>query len=770
MLSGKGSNFPFPENSLDRSERAQEEGIAYLAVLILVLILTLMGLAFLKSAEIRTHQREEALRWEQSRLCAEAALEKVSWALRRLPLLTSDDSSDLNPFSDRWCGHEFSCNSDDSLALLINPQPGEKFHPVAYGPYYRIADIRAIGTKVGVRAIGAVDTDGDGLDGIFDRNGDGKIDFRDADPEDTNFFLEALVGLPGSLGKDLIVAAKSIQDSQGGEIALDTSGDALWLSKAIGAAGFHYAFPEMNNYGIVLVGNISLGKPQLPRWLFDEEGMPREAYFHGIPMKRLQGPVVLEKNDDPTWDIPKGGILWVEGDVIVEKLDLEEDWFRKDVVIVAEGKATLREVKCGWKGRMVVLAPSVHVEGRPGDWLNAVLVAAKSVTLGSSEESRVVCSGSAPCHGIYLFGTILAGENLILASPGWALIFDPFVVNGSMGWRRPETSVLDRFEGSGLGTWWNGSGAELAQGVYLQDEIQNGAGDSGDLGGDSQPQVIRFTIKPNLHSPIPEGLLLLDLKNCQGCLRDWTPYSEIHFQMAMDTYQREETVSNEVLVTRRGAKLKLSLKDEEGKELYHFVASLDGTCSEGDEDKYCSNLWGKRSYLFQAGDVSDPDPLMDDYGEGVLPRWKKLKVKFRSMKEDPGAFDFHRVSELFFRIEDWKILWEKGGHARMIKPEGTTIRFYFPEVCPSGCQVTEGTGGTLQWEHPVHGALNVPCVSPEDCWGVSPLREDDLSITLRLDRIELPGAPPKPMNYGFPVAFSPEHHLWRELGEKQAGF
>ena len=767
MISERQCNCPFREGQHEESEKAERRGVAYLAVLILVLILTLMGLAFLKTTEIKTHETQEALRREQARLSAEAALEKVRWALRRLPLLASTGHSDLNPFDSTWCSDEFQCVPDDSFALLLNPQEGEPFYPAANRPYYRIIDIKAQGTKVRVRAIGSVDTDGDGAEGIFDRDGDGKIDFGDADPEDTNFFVEAHLGLPGSLSNDLVVAAKKIKDPLGRDVSLQRSTESLLLAKAIGANGFFFdTMAGENEYGTVLAGKVSLGEPHLPNGLFDDSGLPREAYFEGIPMKRLTGPTELRSSPDPTWDLSPGEILWVDGDVTIREVDLEENWLKKDIVLVAKGKISLDKVGCGWKGRLVLIAPEVEISGKEGDWLNAVVVARRDLTLRSEGESRVLCSGSASCGAIYLFGSVIAGENLNLASSGWALVFDPLVLNGSMGWS-PRTAVLDRFEGQGIGSWWRYSGGEIAQGRYLQDEIENRAGDSTDLGGDLEPQVLRFTIKPKPGNGMPQNTLVLSLRDCPSCVRDLTPYSELHFQMAMDSYRKEELSSGQILETRREARVKLSAKDEDEKELWHFLASPGMTCSDGDADKYCPSLWGKDRYKFQDQDVADPDSTKDDYEEATLPRWKRLKVKFRSMEGDLANFDLRKVSELILEIEHWTIIWQRNGLTRRLEPQGTALKFYPEGGCPIGsdCLVSVGPGEKLQWENPDHEFLDIPCAAPGDCWGVPPLTEEDLAITIRLDRLELPGA--TVMRHGLPVAFSLEPHLWRELGEKE---
>ncbi len=767
MISERRCNCPFPEGQHEGSEKAASRGVAYLAVLILVLILTLMGLAFLKTTEIRTHETQEALRREQARLSAEAALEKVRWVLRRLPLLASTGHSDLNPFDSTWCADEFRCVSCDPLALLMNPQVGEEFYPAPNKPYYRIVDIKAQGTKVRVRAIGSVDTDGDGQEGIFDRDEDGRIDFRDADPEDTNFFLEAHLGLPGSLRNDLVVAAKGIRDPQGREVSLQRSTEKLSLAKAIGARGFFYdTMAGENAYGTIFAGRVFLGVPILPNGLFDEGGLPREGYFEGIPIKRVTGPIELRNSPDPTVDLPSGGVLWVDGDVTIRDLDLEENWSRKDIVVIATGKISLDKVKCGWKGRLVLIAPEVEISGIEGDWLNAIVVARRDLTLRSETGSLVDCSGSASCGAIYLFGSVVVGGNLNLASSGWALVFDSLVLNGLMGWS-PGTSVLDRFEGQGLESWWTHSGGEMGQGRYLQDEIKNRAGDSTDLGGDSEPQVLRFTIEPTPGNGMPQNTLVINLRDCPGCIRDWTPYNEIRLQMAIDLYRREELSSEQILETRREARVKLSLKDEDGRELWHFIASPGMTCTDGDTDKYCPSLWGKDRYKFQDQDVADPSSTKDDYEDGTLPRWKRLKVKFRSMEKDLPNFNFGKVSELLFKIEDWKIIWERNGLTRRLEPQGTALKFYPEGGCPIGsdCLVISGSEGKLQWEHPDYGPLDVPCNAPGDCWGVPPLRREDLAITIRLDRLELPGA--TVMKHGLPVAFSLEPQIWRELGEKE---
>jgi hypothetical protein len=749
---------PFPEG--------RARGAAYLAVLILVLIISLAGLEFLKVRELETHLSQEAVRQEQARLAAEAGLNRAAWLLRRLPLLRV--TGNPNPFHSRWYSSPAQPLKDTDFLQLSAPNPSDPFYPGPGRPYYVIGDVRGAGSKVRLRLLGSVDLNGNGLEGLTDKDRDGYPDLQDADPQDTNWFLETYLGLPGSLGKDLILAAGQILDSGGNQVSFQSGSEELRLAKDITVKGFLYdTIAGPRSFGTVVAGQILTGSPALPRHLFDAEGAPMESYFQGIPLKRLEGPAVLSRAPDPTSDLPPGGVLWVRGDVAVEQVDLETDWSRKDLVLVATGKLTLRGVKGSSKERLVLIAREVEVWGRAGDWLNAIVVASGDVSLLSmGQPTAVDCSGKGPCTARYLFGSVLAGGRLKILSQGWALVFDGLVLNGVMGWS-PPTVLLDRFEGEGLGQWWEKTGGELAQGVYLQDEILHRAGDSGDVGQDGVAQVLRFTLRPRLADPGLGREARLILPGCPSCTQDWQRYSYLDMRMALDNYKRIQEPSQGVsLEVVREAGFKLLLRDEGGLELSYLLTQGSSIGS----DKYLPEQWGTQAYRLEQTDVSDPDPGRDDYGEGVLPRWKRLRIQFSSMEGNRAGFDFLRVREVALGLVSWRMSWTRsdslGSSQRELAASGNQLLFDPDGPGPMEASPTSlGPGGAIQWTDPASGeTLDVPCAAPGDCWDLPPLKEGDLAITLRLDRLELPGA--TVMNHGFPIAFSLEPHLWRELGEQ----
>lgn len=709
----------------------------------------------------------EAVRQEQARQAAQAGVSRAAWLLRRLVPLSV--ISTANPFHFTWYGSPANPSKDTDFLELLRPRLGEPFFPAPGKPYYLLGDIRGAGTKVRLRVLGSVDLNGNGWNGLSDQDGDGYPDLKDADPQDSNRFLEVYLGLPGSLGEDVILAAGRISDSGGTEIKLQGSSSSLRLAKAIEVKGFRYdvaSGPE--SFNTLVSGQVNLGSQVLPRELFDPDGTPMKSYFEGFSLKELEGPQVFGKSLDPTFDLPAGGVIWVSGDLTIQDLDLERDWARKDLVLAATGRLRLQGVSCGWTGRLVAIAKEIEISAAADAWLNGLFVAGRDVSLGSLGEPKPAdCTASSPCSARYLFGSLAAGRDVRLLSQGWALVFDPLVLNGSMGWSPPPI-LLERFEGEGLGEWWDKTGGELAQGAYLTDEILHRAGDSGDLGGDGLAQVLRFTLRPQVTDAAVGREAILALDRCGGCIQDWRPYTFLDLRMALDNYMKTQQLGEGVtLVTQREALFRLFLRDSAGGELSYPL----NQAGPSEADRYLWDVWGSQAYRLQGTDVSDPDPTVDDYQEGVLPKWKRLRIRFSSMEGDKASFDFQRLRAMAFRLEGWSMSWVRsegtGSSRRELKVSGNQVLFD-----PDGAgslepqAVFSGSGGILQWNNPSSGeTLDVPCTSAGDCWGVQPLREEDLALTIRLDRLELPGA--TIMNYGLPWAFSLEPRLWRELAEDE---
>ncbi len=757
----------WPDKGARALPGAGSRGAAYLAVLILVLIISLAGLELLKLRELETHLSQEAIREEQARQAALAGMSRAAWLLRRLAFLPAEGSP--NPFHWKWYGSPANPSKDTDFLRLARPGPGEFFYPAPGKPYYLLGDVRGAGTRVRLRVLGSVDSNGNGWAGLSDQDQDGYPDLLDADPEDANWFLETYLGLPGSLGQDITLAARRISDAGGNEISLQQGSTSLRLAKAVEAKGFWYDVQSgPNSFKTLVAGQIHLASQVLPAELFDPEGTPLKSYFKGIPLKELDGDQVFGSSPDPTRDLPPGGVIWVQGDAILQELDLENDWERKDLTLVATGKLSLRGVTCGWGGRVVAISKEMEILGRPQLWVNGILVAGRDVSLGSLGAAQGVdCSGSLPCSAMYMFGTMVAGGDLKLLSEGWALVFDPLVLNGAMGWSPPPV-LLERFETEGLGPWWDKTGGELAQGEYLPDETLHRAGDSGDLGGDNKAQLLRFTVRPRADAAGLGQEARLALDRCAGCIQDWRPYSFMELRMAQDNYTRlQELGAGVSLSTQREARFRLFLRDIAGGELSYPLNQEDPSGS----DRYLSDMWGTQAYKLQGLDVADPDPATDDYQEGVLPRWKRLRILFSSMEGDKAGFDFQRLRELALGLEGWRIRWVRsdgtGSFERELKADGN--RVFFDPDGPGAMEPVESflaSGGTLQWSEPSSGqSLDVPCIAPGDCWGIEPLREEDLALSIRLDRLELPGA--TIVNHGLPVAFSLEPRLWRQLSKDE---
>jgi hypothetical protein len=132
----------------------------------------------------------------------------------------------------------------------------------------------------------------------WDRDGDGKNRFWGCGPRGHKLLSRGPTwGFQAPWGMISSWPQKGIKDPQGREISLQKKhGEPLFSPKAIGSKGFFYdTMAGDSAYGTVLSGRVSLGEPSLPHGLFDEGGLPREAYFEGIPMKEAHWPHRAQK-------------------------------------------------------------------------------------------------------------------------------------------------------------------------------------------------------------------------------------------------------------------------------------------------------------------------------------------------------------------------------------------------------------------------------------------------------------------------------------------
>ncbi len=798
------------------SARETSAGIAYVAVLILILLITVSGLAFVQLGEVEDRLFVEEARLSQAMWAAEGGARKAIWALRRLPAIQSlNPAARLNPFDQTWYSDPAHPLSDTDLVDLLNPVPGETFYPEALAPYYRIAELVGAGTKVRMRVIGSVDSDGDGDEGLVDQDGDGVIGLTEADRQDSNRLLEFFLGLPGTLGRDVSVACLDMVDGNGQRVALTWNNESFRSAKGQEISGFWYA-NRTGSYQFDVVFSKAIlrgdsqeddltGEVEPPRGLFLANGEPDPAYFADLPMRVFDGDQIFDRDTDPTAGTAPGTVLWVNGDVTLRDLDLGtvsspggvvgSDWRRTDVIIVATGGITLENVACNWAGRLVLVARDIHLNGTWGRWINGIVVASGDVHLWSSPPSGfpagfqwvtqwVWSFPSWNAFGTYFFGSLIAGGRVYLHEGGWALLFDRHVINGVMG-VMPSTLLIDRFEGDGLGPCWAVSGEVItaAQGGYLQDERINGAGDSADPGGDGVPEVLRVTVSP-LAEDSGEGemvRMVLDGSSagCAADLRNWGVYSEIDLHMALDNYRRVTDLGGgTTLTSEREARLSLVLLDRASPP-NQLVGALD----------YPKGYWSDVAYILSQGEVQDPDPSRDDYLEGRLPKWKRVELKFSDLQGGAvGQFDLSAVKELqlrfaspsglgWFRLR-WFVADTLGGivHLREIYSRSGDNRLLYRK---------DGSDGLTVVRSPVDGHLQYldPTVSPDpidilwDSDGVDNdgdgdyeddlVFEDHLRTTLRVDRIALPGA--AMLNYGLPVAFPLEVARWRELEAREVG-
>ncbi len=779
--------------------------MAYLAVLILVLIITISGLAFLQLGELERRLGQEEERSAQALAAAQGGIRRVAWALAHLPALQSANPAvRLNPFHPDWYSDPANPRKDTALMDLVNPKPGEPFYPALGQPYNRIASLEGAETQVRLRLLGAVDTNGDGIAGLGDRDGDGYPDLADADPQDTNRFLDVFLGLPGCLGQNVSVAASGVVGSSGEAVQVSRVQDTLDLVKAFPLRDF-YATPPVvqggrNYYPAVFSHRFSMGTCpdgssggiQLPKGMFNA-GVPDLTYFDGLPgIHDFDRDRTIDATWDPTHVAPSGAwcIVRVRGNLVVRS----RSWGDRDVVLVATGDITVEDLDTGWEGRVVLVGRDVVLKGTLEKWVNGVVVAGRDVRLLSFESPDAW--SAAPQSRRYLFVSMIAAGDVKLESNGWALVFDRWVVSGRMG-ERPAPYVMARFEDEIAeplkGCWSredNGS-APLATAfssgqAYLDCEkpdIENT--DANDAGSDGKPAVLRITVRPQkratgeeIDSAVGESVALyLDGSvgaGCQTGTRDWRDYGSISLYMVLDNYSREGAGIPK-LVTEREAKFRLLLSDEAGNERGFLMTGTVG--DPWDNRRYRSGNWGKASYDYDAGtgDIVACDASSASYASRLLPQWKRVEIPFAAFG---GPLDLSSLRKISIRLQAFEVRWYQvddvgsivPGTENMLRDNGGMLQFLpagatgWADVrrevtgdpnSPLQYKVSETSWDYIRWDEDKNGIIEAG----------ERLREEHLRITMRVDRVMLPGATRK--DYGLPP-FELQAVQWRELTADEA--
>jgi hypothetical protein len=782
-------------------------GIAYVAVLILVLIISVLGLAFVQLGELEDRLFLEESRSTQAQFAAEGGIQRVAWSLRNLSTLNPDT---LNPFHVKWYSDPAQPLNDTDILDLVNPTSGETFYPALMSPYYRVTDIRGAMTKVRMQVLGAVDMDGDGDEGLGDWDGDGYAALADADLQDTNRFLEVLLKLPGTLGQDVAIAASDILDRYGVPATLyptsTVPGLAMQTTKNQHLYDFWF-FQRVygNNYKEIFSNKITLknrtgtsfaGQVELPKGLFLPDGTPDMNYFAGLPIRVYQGDQTFSPDTgDPTAGRPPGEIIWVNGNLFLDAessspwdgIDLMNDWARHDVVLVATGNIRSVNLSCGWEGRVVLIGKSIDLQyWKLGSQINGIALASGNIDLeatsSSYEKDIAVYDGTPTYVASYFYGTLLAGGNIRLNHGGWVVVFDPKVINGVMG-LTPPTQLLDRFEAEGLSN--EGLGACWAfpdtafkpyQGRYLEDEVSNGKGDSQDPGVDGTAEVLRLTIKPQARDSGVGKVMRLWLDgspggDCAARQQDWINYGALRLFMAVDNYRTVENQDGNA--TQREARFRLILKDSSAPQgqLYYYLNSDENAACLGDEYIYSPTEWGQAPYDYDSssGDVTDLNPLVDDYQSWYLPRWKKMDLPFSCFQGDVDTFSFQTVKEIQFRLDSFELRWPRPGGGpgaySAVRDVSGVLR-YDPDAGDPSNSVPvrrEDPGdpsSRLGYEEPPGSFTPIKWDVDGDGGEEAELRESDLVTSLRIDRLTLLGVTRQ--NYGLPP-FCFEVTGWREL-------
>lgn len=679
-----------------------EKGAALIAAVVFVFFLTLFGVAFYQLAETDLPLVSHNEDLMQALYAADSGLERVGWLIRKGDDVTDTTSVNMNPFSPVY---------DEATALPVaNPTSGD-FYPSGSGtPYFRIVGLRGQeqGSKVRVRVLGAIDTDGDGDLGLTE--GPDENDFR-VDPEDINRKIEAYIGLPGSLGNDISAGA-----GQGFE---DPNGTISFESATFSFFGDDIAVLEDDsaNPGLILSSSIETGSDvvALPRGLFDESGNLNTGYFADCDKDEFGSP---QSFDGATYSGKK--IALVTGNVTVSG-----NWEGKDVTIISTTQVSVtNNLNCGRDGRLIMIAPNIDLNGTGSTKINGIVVAGNDIQLIGDGTRPITSTDDAAVF----IGTLLAGGRIFLQQPGWVIVFKEGIINGRM-LPLPTLTYDDMEDVDTLNMYLPSSGATVQREEYTFDEITNEEGDSQDFG-----------IFPNPDDGIPDvtkaeydwcqNVVRLDLVNgvfhdddidsiqdvVEG-YHDWRGWDRISFWVKLGNWQHSNTTKTATIL--------MTLTDVDDRRARKVI----------NYEHYVMNPTTDRPY--------------------EVAEWERISLNFSEFQA-PVDFDLSKIKEISFSYSDLEMdLGSSYGRIEWIEAEAK-LKYYDPggmphDTVPSGNKVMYQTVSGLEditWYNEINTLM-------------TEMHKDAVAARMAIDRLELLGSATQ--EYGLPSCFQYDIFRWREM-------
>jgi hypothetical protein len=797
-------------------------GAALITAIVFVFFLTLFGLAYYRLGETDLDLFGYDKKLSKALYASEAGIEKVRWMLRE-----SHQISWVNPFSTNYDGA-----AEANALAIANPTSGDFFPGEADKPYFRVAMIQKASklepaepeNKVRVRVLGSMDVDGDGVAGLTTTE-----DGFTFDPDDVNRRFEAYIGLPGTLGeriggKGISAAAKAFY-AGGVEVSLfpesrefkTPDGDSL--RDRNGDLRFLYLSPK-TTYGAwdqwrfifsdpaPTVSNGEIDKIELPTGIFDESGAYVDEDNNGIPdyfqdlnlRTFASTPPDFKDSNDPTAGAEGRSVIYVDGNIVIDGVDFGYlndqgdvkfcNWEKRDLTFIANGDITVKRVDCGNVGRLVLVAKNILLEGDYNTKVNGIAIAFNDITLDGKPVSGSGCDykiltnpdSSRPVkYTAYFLGSMVAGNHVVLKDDGWTVIYDENVINGNMystALLKP-TLTYERVEAEDFTTNnnWHTAGADelkCMQEDYIQEDIDNGRADYGDVGADGVPELMKMYQKPIWHSgddnhdfPITDWVYC-DFTDAGNVFEDsdirigrqnWDNYTTLHFYMALDNWVKIFGSKS----TLRESSFRLRLQDAGGNWISLPLS-------------YPSNNWvvepGKVHWIFVRVTPQLFDPLsnfdmrnvvrIEFYSNDILVSWYINDFDREWIRYDKNTGSGYGLDGYYYYM--------KFNPADPLNPIKYPVRFKSPDLngrrqlsYEDPPYTTPGTGtlDDIQWN------LDPNTSTLENMYfedTLDPLKSA-LNSVLKIDRIELPGKPAANtyLEYGLPQSLRLDVTNWREL-------
>jgi hypothetical protein len=687
------------------------KGAALIVAMVLVFFLTLFGLAFyqLGETDIPLISHEEDL--AQTLYAAESGLERVGWLVKDGDDVTNTTTVNFNPFGTGY---------DEAAAVsLANPSGGD-FYPSGQGtPYFRLVNLQGLGSKVRARVLGAVDLDGDGETGWpSDPDADG---FR-MDPDDVNRKIEANIGLPGSLGHDV----------SGGAINgfVDAGGTAI----AFEAATFPFyggSIPvledDAGNPGLVLSSPIEIGDSvALPTGLFEGNGNLRVHYFADLDKDQYGGP---QSFDGATYSGSE--IALVVGDATVSG-----NWEGKDVTIVSTNRITVTDdVNCGYDGRLILIAPTITINGTQSTKVNGIAVASTHIVLDGDGTQPVTSTDNAAVF----VGTLLAGGNIRLQTPGWVVVFEENIINGRM--LVLATLTYDDMEDEDTALMYLPVDLGVRDRIaYSASEIASEAGDSQDVEGifqnpeDWTPNAMKMELAWSLDAVRvdlsgPNALFndtdIDSIRDAEG-YHDWTSWDRITFWMKLGNWQHAHTTKTAtILVTLTDA------NDLQATKLIDYGLS-----------------------------VQDPDT----YEPYEVAEWTRVNIRFSEF-QTPVGFDRSKIKDIAYSYRDLDM--DLGVYGRIEFDEADGRFEYFDPSVDLWYEINADWANYRLFYMRGFTPYYISWYNERDVFvqggGGFPygMRTYNVAARMAIDRLELAGSTTQ--DYGLPSCFQYDLFGWSEI-------